>query len=75
MSESALMDATQAARELRGQITGVPLDAVSVVAWLQDGKQILMVRVDPRYAAAVRVPAYFRGFRVEIRRKAPFKAY
>ena len=73
MSEPSLSEANRAARELR-QSLSAPDWALSVMAWSQQGKISLMVRIDPRAAGTVKIPEYFQGFRVDIRSKSPIRA-
>lgn len=73
MSESATMNASQAARELQEELHA-PAWALAVSAWMQDGKTCLMVRIDPRYVGQVKIPDRFHEFPVQIRRKTQIKA-
>ena len=73
MPDQALMQAQEAAKELRKTLA-LPVSAASVSAWVQDGKTCLMVRMDPQYAGQVTVPQRFQSYKVEVRRKLPIKA-
>jgi hypothetical protein len=65
--------ANKAARTLREHL-GLPRSVATVSAWVQDGKTLLMVRIEPRWAGQVKIPASFEGYRVEIKRKLPIRA-
>jgi hypothetical protein len=65
--------ANDAARALWSELA-LPSGVATVSPWLQGGKFVLMVRIEPRWAGKVSIPDQFRGYRVEIKRKLPIRA-
>jgi hypothetical protein len=57
------MDARDAARALIAYLAA-PAWAVSVAATLDEGRWLLVVRVDPNYRAPLIVPEIFEGYPV-----------
>lgn len=74
MSEPTLADANQAARELRATLSA-PTSALNVLAWMERGTVSLMVQIDPRLTGQIKIPEYFRGFKVNIRSKTSIRAF
>lgn len=67
------MTVIEAARALRTTLSA-PAWALSVTPWTENGKEKLIVRVDPNYRQAIDAPKYFEGFPVEIQWKTIFRA-
>jgi hypothetical protein len=74
MSDQATIEAAnKAARSLRDALD-LPRSVATVSAWMEGGKTVLMVRIEPKWAGRVKIPDSFEGYRVEIKRKLPIRA-